>query len=413
MNLHNSIDWMEMVHMNNLTDYKVIIVGGGSAGITVAARLLRESRALRGKIAIIDPATKHYFQPLWTLVGGGAVQKDVTEREQSSLIPDGVVWVREAVEEFFPDKQFIVTDSGNKLYYDYLVVAAGIQIDWHKVKGLKENIGMNGVCSNYSYDSVESTWENIRHFNGGNAVFTNPNTPVKCGGAPQKIMYLADDYFRKSGVRSRSDIIFASGGASIFGVKKYADALNKVIDRKGIVTHFKHNLVEINGQQKKAIFKNLETNEYVTIPYDMIHVVPPMSAPDFLKKSPLAADNGWVDVDQYTLRHKKFGNVFGIGDCTNLPTSKTGAAIRKQAPVLVQNLLCLMNEKTGTQEYTGYTSCPIVTGYGSLILAEFDYSSNPTESFPFNQAKERYSMYLLKKELLPILYWNGMLKGIL
>lgn len=399
--------------MNNLTDYKVIIVGGGSAGITVAARLLRESRALRGKIAIIDPATKHYFQPLWTLVGGGAVQKDVTEREQSSLIPDGVVWVREAVEEFFPDEQFIVTDSGNKLYYDYLVVAAGIQIDWHKVKGLKENIGINGVCSNYSYDYVESTWENIRHFNGGNAVFTNPNTPVKCGGAPQKIMYLADDYFRKSGVRSRSDIIFASGGASIFGVEKYADALNKVIDRKGIVTHFKHNLVEINGQQKKAIFKNLETNEYVTIPYDMIHVVPPMSAPDFLKKSPLAADNGWVDVDQYTLRHKKFSNVFGIGDCTNLPTSKTGAAIRKQAPVLVQNLLCLMNEKTGTQEYTGYTSCPIVTGYGSLILAEFDYSSNPKESFPFNQAKERYSMYLLKKELLPILYWNGMLKGIL
>lgn len=413
MNLHNSIDWMEMVHMNNLTDYKVIIVGGGSAGITAAARLLRESRALRGKIAIIDPATKHYFQPLWTLAGGGAVQKDVTEREQSSLIPDGVVWVREAVEEFFPDEQFIVTDSGNKLYYDYLVVAAGIQIDWHKVKGLKENIGINGVCSNYSYDYVESTWENIRDFNGGNAVFTNPNTPVKCGGAPQKIMYLADDYFRKSGVRSRSDIIFASGGASIFGVKKYADALNEVIDRKGIVTHFKHNLVEINGQQKKAIFKDLETNEYVTIPYDMIHVVPPMSAPDFLKKSPLAADNGWVDVDQYTLRHKKFGNVFGIGDCTNLPTSKTGAAIRKQAPVLVQNLLYLMNGKTSTKEYTGYTSCPIVTGYGSLILAEFDYSSNPTESFPFNQAKERYSMYLLKKELLPILYWNGMLKGIL
>ncbi len=413
MNLHNLIDWMGMVHMNNLTDYKVIIVGGGSAGITVAARLLRESRALRGKIAIIDPATKHYFQPLWTLVGGGAVQKDVTEREQSSLIPDGVVWVREAVEEFFPDEQFIVTDSGNKLYYDYLVVAAGIQIDWHKVKGLKENIGINGVCSNYSYDYVESTWENIRDFNGGNAVFTNPNTPVKCGGAPQKIMYLADDYFRKSGVRSRSDIIFASGGASIFGVKKYADALNEVIDRKGIVTHFKRNLVEINGQEKKAIFKDLETNEYVTIPYDMIHVVPPMSAPDFLKKSPLAADDGWVDVDQYTLRHKKFGNVFGIGDCTNLPTSKTGAAIRKQAPVLVQNLLYLMNGKTGTKEYTGYTSCPIVTGYGSLILAEFDYSSNPTESFPFNQAKERYSMYLLKKELLPILYWNGMLKGIL
>jgi len=189
--------------------------------------------------------------------------------------------------------------------------------------------------------------------------------------------------------------------------------LNRVIERKGIETHYLHNLVEINAPQKKAFFKNLSTDELVTISYDMIHVVPPMSSPDFIKKSPLAADTGWVDVDPYTLRHKKYGNVFGIGDCTNLPTSKTGAAIRKQAPVLVQNLLCLMNQKTGMQKYNGYTSCPLVTGYGSLVLAEFDYDSKPDESFPFDQAKERYSMYLLKKQVLPIVYWNGMLKGLL
>ncbi|MED3561361.1 FAD/NAD(P)-binding oxidoreductase [Bacillus xiapuensis] len=399
--------------MTDLTDYKVIIVGGGSAGITVAARLLKESRALFGKIAIIDPAEKHYFQPLWTLVGGGVVDKKVTEREQSTLIPDGIAWIKEPVEAFFPDEQSVVTASGNKLSYDFLVVAAGIQIDWHKVKGLKESIGKKGVCSNYSFDYVESTWENICHFNGGNAIFTNPNTPVKCGGAPQKIMYLADDYFRKSGVRSNSAIHFFSGAGSIFGVQKYADTLNKVIERKGIETHYLHNLVEIDALQKKAVFKNLSTDELVMVPYDMIHVVPPMSSPDFIKNSPLAADTGWLDVDPYTLCHKKYGNVFGIGDCTNLPTSKTGAAIRKQAPVLVQNLLCLMNQKTGMQKYNGYTSCPLVTGYGSLVLAEFDYDSKPEESFPFDQAKERYSMYLLKKQVLPIVYWNGMLKGLL
>ncbi|MBI0579927.1 NAD(P)/FAD-dependent oxidoreductase [Neobacillus cucumis] len=399
--------------MNDMTDYKVVIVGGGSAGITVAARLLKESRALYGEIAIIDPAEKHYFQPLWTLVGGGVVDKKVTEREQSTLIPDGIVWIKEAVEDFFPNEQSIVTSSGNKLSYDYLVVAAGIQIDWNKVKGLKESIGKNGVCSNYSFDYVDSTWENIRNFSGGNAIFTNPNTPVKCGGAPQKIMYLADDYFRKSGVRSNSTIHFFSGAGSIFSVKKYADTLNKVIERKEIETHYQHNLVEIDAQQKKAVFKNLSTNELVTVSYDMIHVVPPMSAPDFIEKSPLANETGWVDVDPYTLRHKKYGNIFGIGDCTNLPTSKTGAAIRKQAPVLVQNLLCLMNQKTGMQKYNGYTSCPLVTGYGSLVLAEFDYESKPDESFPFDQAKERYSMYLLKKQVLPIVYWNGMLKGLL
>ncbi|USK36461.1 NAD(P)/FAD-dependent oxidoreductase (plasmid) [Bacillus sp. F19] len=399
--------------MSYKAHYKIVIVGGGSGGITVAAQLLRKSRVLRGDIAIIDPATKHYYQPLWTLVGGGAARREVTEREQASVIPDGAEWLKDAVTEFYPDENLVITASGNKLRYDYLVVATGIQIDWHKVKGLKENIGKNGVCSNYSYDFVESTWENISNFKGGTAIFTNPNTPVKCGGAPQKIMYLADDYFRKSGVRSQSNIIFASGGATIFGVKKYADALNKVIERKKVETCFKHNLIEIDGEKKQAVFENLDTEERVTMQYDMIHVVPPMSAPNFIKKSPLAARDGWIDVDKYTLQHKRFHNVFGIGDCTNLPTSKTGAAIRKQAPVLVQNLLCQMNAMPVIHEYNGYTSCPLVTGYGSLILAEFDYDCNPDETFPFDQSKERLSMYLLKKELLPVIYWNGMLKGLM
>ena len=402
---------MEMPEQNQRTHYKIVIVGGGSAGISVAARLLRKSRDLFGKIAIVDFATKHYYQPLWTLAGAGAVKKDITEREEAAVIPSGAIWVQDAVAEFSPDENAVITASRTKLHYDYLVVAAGIQIDWDKVKGLKESIGKHGVCSNYSYDYVDSTWDNIRHFKGGTAIFTNPNTPVKCGGAPQKIMYLADDYFRKSGVRSQSSIRFVSGGASIFGVKKYADALQKVIERKQIETHFKHNLIEIAGDKKQAVFENLNTNERVVMPYDMIHVVPPMSAPDFIKHSPLAASDGWLDVDKYTLQHKRFANVFGVGDCTNLPTSKTGAAIRKQGPVVVQNLLSLIDGKQVGSKYDGYTSCPLVTGYGKLILAEFDYEMNPKETFPFDQSRERRSMYWLKKEMLPLMYWKGMLKG--
>ncbi|MDF2679562.1 MAG: pyridine nucleotide-disulfide oxidoreductase [Brevibacillus sp.] len=402
-----------MSGMSHKTHYKIVIVGGGSAGITVAARLLRQSRDLFENIAIVDPARKHYYQPLWTLVGAGKVSKEVTEREEASVIPKGAVWMQDAVAEFQPNENAIITESGNKLNYDYLVVAAGIQIDWDKVKGLKESIGKHGVCSNYSYDYVESTWDNIRNFKGGTAIFTNPNTPVKCGGAPQKIMYLADDYFSKSGVRSRSSITFVSGGATLFGVKKYADALQKVIERKQIETRFKHNLIEIISEKKQAVFENLDTNDPVIMPYDMIHVVPPMSAPEFIKKSPVASVDGWLEVDKYTLQHKRFGNVFGIGDCTNLPTSKTGAAIRKQGPVVVQNLLSLMSGKPIRNEYNGYTSCPLVTGYGKLILAEFDYELNPQETFPFDQSRERLSMYLLKKDLLPLMYWNGMLKGIM
>lgn len=399
--------------MQSKMHYKIVIVGGGSGGISTAARLLKASHNLRGQVAVIDPSDKHYYQPLWTLVGAGEVKKQVTQRAEASVIPNGAVWIRDAVSEFFPEDNRLATKSGNTVTYDYLVVAPGIQIDWDKVKGLRENMGKNGVCSNYAYEYAESTWENLRNFKGGTAIFTAPNTPIKCGGAPQKIMYLAEDYFRKLGIRQRSKVLFASGGTVIFGVKKYAQALNKIIQKRDIQTQFGRNLVEINGEKRQAIFEDLQTKEKIPVHYDMIHVVPPMSAPDFIKASPLADEAGWVDLDKYTLQHKRFKNVFGIGDATNLPTSKTGAAIRKQAPVLTANLLAAMNGKPLAAKYNGYTSCPLITGYGRLVLAEFDYDNNPAETFPFNQAKERFSMYVLKKVLLPIIYWNGMLKGLM
>lgn len=393
--------------------YSVVIVGAGSAGISVAARIVRACKKLKGQVAIIDPAAKHYYQPLWTLVGGGAAKKEESERELSSLIPAGVDWVCDAVTTFQPEQHTLSTKQGASFSYDYLVVAAGLQIDWDGVKGLKDTVGKNGVCSNYAYQTVESTWENIRNFKGGTAIFTHPNTPVKCGGAPQKIMYLADDYFRRTNVRNQSAIIFASAKGSIFDVPKYANTLHNVIRRKNIDTRYKRNLLEIRSNTKEAVFEHLETKEQEVWKYDMLHVTPPMKAPDFIKDSPLADIAGWVDVDPYTLQHKRFSNIFGIGDCTNLPTSKTGAAIRKQAPVVEQNLLALINDASLSAKYDGYTSCPLVTGYNKLVLAEFDYNLEPRETFPFDQSEERFSMYLMKRNLLPILYWNGMLKGLM
>lgn len=390
--------------------YPVLIIGGGSAGITVAARLRKHVPA--GDIGVVEPAEKHYYQPLWTLVGGGVMPKRTTERSEASVMPAGVSWVRDSVTEFLPAENAVRTAGGATLRYDYLVVAAGIQIDWHKVKNLPECLGKDGVCSNYSYEHVQSTWEFIRGFKGGTAVFTQPNTPIKCGGAPQKIMYLAEDHFRRSGVRDRCDVRFYSGDPAIFKVKKYADALTRVIESRGMKTFFQHNLVELRPQSREAVFQNLAAGGAEVVQrYDMIHVTPPMSAPDVIKRSPLANAGGWVDVDKATLRHTRFANVFSCGDASSLPTSKTGAAIRKQAPVLVANLLAAMRQAQPAQTYDGYTSCPLVTGYGKLILAEFDYDLKPTETFPFDQGKERRSMYLLKKHVLPPLYWSGMLKG--
>ena len=389
--------------------HQVVVVGGGNGGISVAARLLRA--AMGTDVAIIEPSSMHYYQPLWTLVGGGDARKEATQRSEASVIPKGAKWIHDAAAEFCPEENAVLTASGTKVGYDFLVVAPGIQLNWGAITGLQESIGKEGVCSNYSYEYVDKTWEFIRNFKGGTAIFTHPNTPVKCGGAPQKIAYLADDAFRRQGVRDKTTIVFASASASIFPVEKYAKTLRQVIARKGIDARFRTNLCEIRPETKEAVFENLDTGEQTVLHYDMIHVTPPQSAPDFIRRSPLANEAGWVDVDKYTLQHNKYRNVFALGDASSLPTSKTGAAIRKQAPVLVQNLAACIHGKPLTASYDGYAACPLVTGYGKCVMAEFDYDLKPRETFRIDQSKERRSMYLVKKYGLPLLYWKAIMKG--
>ena len=263
--------------------HQVVIIGGGNGGISVAARLLRAAKGT--DVAIIEPSSKHYYQPLWTLVGGGAAKKEATEHTEASVIPKGATWIRDAVAEFCPDENAVLTASGKKVTYDFLVVSPGIQLNWGTIKGLKEAIGKNGVCSNYSYEYVGKTWEFIRNFKGGTAIFTHPATPIKCGGAPQKIAYLADEAFRRQGVRDKTTIIFATANAGIFQVEKYAKTLRAVVARKGIDARYRTNLVEIRPETKEAVLKNLDTNEETIVHFDLIHVTPPQSAPDFVRRA--------------------------------------------------------------------------------------------------------------------------------
>ncbi|MCB9914474.1 MAG: NAD(P)/FAD-dependent oxidoreductase [Planctomycetes bacterium] len=389
--------------------HSIVIVGGGTAGISVAARLLLADPAL--DVAIVEPSTKHYYQPLWTLVGGGVFSREITERDEADYIPAGATWIRARVAGFDPDAKRVELEGGEHLTYDQLVVAAGIQLDWHKIAGLEGHLGKDGICSNYTYETVESTWATLQAMKSGNAVFTFPSTPIKCAGAPQKIMYLADDHLRRSGVRDKCEVIYASASPGIFGVEHYAKPLRKVVERKGIQTHFKKDLVEVRPAKKEAVFRDLDGGAELVLSYELLHVVPPQSAPDFVKRSPLADAAGWVEVDQYTMQHVRHPDVFSCGDCSSLPASRTGAAIRKQAPILADNLLAHRGGQPITGHYDGYASCPLVTGYGKLILAEFGYGGKVMETFPFDQRQERYSMYALKAYGLPELYWNGMLRG--
>lgn len=392
--------------------YQILIIGGGNAGISVAAQLLRKENSL--KLGIIEPSSKHYYQPAWTLVGGGVFDIQDTVRKESELIPKGVKWIQDSVVSFQPEQNQVTCYSGLQFTYDYLVVAPGIQLNWNAVAGLKETVGKNGVCSNYAFEQAPYTYEALQSVKKGDVVlFTSPSTPIKCGGAPQKIMYLAADMFRKKGILDQVHIEFVSGGSVIFGVEKYARSLMQLVKEYDIHLHFKHDLISIDGEKKTATFKIMDGwgGQTVTKHFDVIHVTPPQAAPDFIRNSKLANGARWIDVDQYSLQHNRYPNIFGIGDATSTPNAKTGAAVRKQAPVLVSNILNLIKGKPMKSKYNGYGSCPLVAGYGKLILAEFGYNNTVMETFPFDQSKPRWSMWFLKKYILPWMYWNKILKG--
>ncbi len=394
------------------THYQILVIGGGNAGLSLSAHLLLKNKKL--DIGIVEPSDKHYYQPAWTLVGGGVFDINDTVRNEVDFIPKQANWIKDSCVSFQPENNQVTLASGTVLTYDYLVVCPGIQLDWGSVKGLKEALGHNGVTTNYSFKVAPYTFECLKNFKGGKVLFNNPPTAIKCGGAPHKIMWLAGDYFRRHGLLDKAEIHYYSGGTRLFGVEKYEKTLKKVAERYHVQTHFFEKLEEVDGPNKRARFVGFgEHNKGVEtwVDYEIFHVTPPQSAPDFIKQSPLANSAGWVDVDKYSLQHVRFPNVFSLGDSSSLPTSRTGAAVRKQTPVVATNLLALIEGQPLPAKYNGYSSCPIITGYGKLVLAEFDYNNQPMETFPFDQSKERWSMYQLKKQVLPRMYWNLILRG--
>lgn len=388
----------------------ILIIGGGTAGITIAARLLKAEKNL--KVKIIDPAERHYYQPLWTLVGGGLATLEETDRKMGDVIPRNVAWVKEHVNRINPKEKIVHTEEGSEHSYDALVVAPGIRLAMEEVEGLTEALANDHrVWTNYSVEYVNKGVEAINTFNGGDSYFTFPNSPVKCGGGPQKIMWITEQWLVKNKVKEASTVNFIAPGGEIFGVPKYRDALQLLVEDRGIKTHFKQHLVAINHKKSEIILENVETKERSTKSYDLLHVTPPQRAFDFVKKSGIANDAGFVDVNRETLQHVTYPEIFSAGDASSLPTAKTGAAIRKQAPILVHNLIAHLKQNALKPSYDGYTSCPLVVSHNKVILAEFGYDGSILETFPFNQAKPRRSMYLLKRFMLPKIYFLGMLKG--
>ncbi len=419
--------------------HQVVFIGGGSGTMMGASQLLRYNKGGKLDVAIIEPSETHYYQPEWTLVGGGIKSKSSTAKPMKEVLPKAATWIKDYVEDIDPDNNKVILRSGDEIEYEYLVVAPGVEYRLDLIEGLSDAMGKNGVCSNYM--DPDYTWEVLQNFKGGTALFTQPTTQIKCPGAPQKIMYITADHIRGNGVIKDTNMVFATPGSVVFGVEPFKSELVRIInDKYDIAQRYGYKLVKVDGVNKIATYERADlpegSNHVVNDPnnkinetqngdryeikYDMMHLAPPQSAPRWFMKTKLAnqdgPNKGWMAVDKYSLQSTKYSNVFGLGDVTDLPTAKTGAGIRKQAPVVTESILNLIDGKEiSDKKYSGYASCPLLTSKHTMLLAEFGYDGvRMTDPMLPNwlTAKERWLMWIMKRYILGNLYWMLMRRGI-
>lgn len=425
---------------------KIVVVGGGAGGIMAVARL---NRALSNPdITLIAPNETHIYQPGQVFVAAGEMTTEDLLRDNKDFIPESVNWIKDEVKTFDPENNKVTLRSGKEVAYDYLIVATGLQYHYEWIKGLsKDMIGTNGISSVYLNDPEagtarggSATWDWFKELREAaktgtpKVICTQPSTPIKCGGAPQKILYLSDDYLKNDGLTA--EYIFATNGSTLFGVPSVNDTLANVVQPfyGNITNNFGHNLIAIDAEKKIATFEHKYTvkgeydedlEEYdmikkvenVEIAYDFIHIVPPMAGVDAVANSDLAwqkgSAKGWLEVDKETLQHRRYKNVFGIGDICGVPKGKTGGSARHHAPILVENLIALMEEKEMKGKFDGYTVCPLKTRYGKIIMAEFDYKGEaPSFSF-LAVGEERWVWWVFDLYMLKPMYWNLMMRGLM
>lgn len=432
---------------------KIVILGGGLAGMSTAARL--NNTISDADITVIEPdPISVSYQPGQTLVASGIWEIDDIVYKRDDFVPSGVKLIKGSVTSIDPENNKVIVDGSQEVTYDQLIVAAGANLNYAAIKGLegeitssgkdnaatKKTITQNGVHSLYFQDGAVATWKGIQELINTakahkgpeklQALFSNPRGAIKCGGAPLKIMYLTHARLVEAGVRDKVELTFNTNNGVLFGIPDYNAPIVKQFEARDFKVNYKHNLAEIDPATKTAtfnkwkmekkefedemgepIFKEVEVSEPVTFKYDFIHVAPPMKTPDVVGKSKIGSAGSWVTVNKETLQSGFFPNVWAVGDCAGVPMGKTGGSARKQYKVVVENVIAAMGGKELTAKYDGYTVCPLITSIGTVMLAEFDWSKKPTPSFPLDPTKERWIYWLLKVYMLKPMTMYGMLSG--
>lgn len=407
---------------------KIVVIGGGAAGISMAARL--KGWLDTPDITIIDPSERQYYQPGFTLIASGVYQPDEVWKKQSDCMPDGVKWIKDSVTAVDPVWNQVTTTNNGKIPYDFLVLTPGLQTNWEKVEGIThDTLGQGNAHSIYDFEGAQKTWKALQEFSktGGKGIYTDTYTKHKCGGAPKKICLLSEHYNRKQGTRENVSLNYYTAAHELYDIPYFTPRLLEIYKERNVPINLNVRVKGVDTASKKVHFEKVEKvgEEKIVTPfiedYDFLHFTPPMSAPDFVRDAGLGWTEGklaaesWVMVDKATLVHQKYPNIVSLGDVAGIPTSKTSAAIRQQVPIAAKNLIALMEGKEPAEKYNGYAACPIVTDYGHVLLCEFDYDKKPANSFPFSMmdtSKELWAAWVLKVYFLKPMYFYGMLNGL-
>lgn len=392
--------------------HDVVIIGGGNAGVSLAARLLRKGVK---DVAVVEPATEHRYQPLFSHIAGGRAKASAAVRPQASVMSRGVRWIQDRAVDIDPAAKTVSLATGDALGYNQLVVCPGMQLDWDKIPGLADAVQSPSGASHYELDRATKAWTLLKALKSGTAVFTMPSGPIKCGGAAQKPMYLACDYWRKQGVLQDIRVIMVQPSATVFGVPGVDEELNRKIAEYGIELRLDSEVVLVEPSARTVLVKNNGTGLAEELHYDVLNAVPPQSAPDWLKSTDLPASgdaSGFVEVDPETLRHVRFPDIWSLGDSAGTANSKSGGALRKQAKVLAENLIAAREGRPLPERYDGYSVCPFTVSRSTVVFAEFDDQYRPMPTIPKVPTwKESRVSWVVDRDIFPQVYWNLILKG--
>lgn len=388
--------------------HRVVVLGGGNAGMSVAGRI---ARAGVDDIVIVEPRTHHLYQPLFSHVAGGTAKASQARRPQQEVLPRGVDWIRDAATRVDPAARRVTLASGNEVGYEHLIVCPGIRRNWGAIPGLEAAIRTPRVSSHYEFGLARKTSRLLRDVRSGTVVFTQPPGPASCGGAAQKPMYLACDYWRARGVLDDIRVILAVPGSTLAPVDPADGELERKVVEYGIEVRFDTELAAVDGTAQTVTLRGASGEE--TLPYDVLNVVPPQVAPAWIAESGLADDTGFVDVDPELLRHRRFPEVWALGDAAATRNAKSGGALRKQTKALAENLVAVLQGRAPRSRYSGYTVIPFTVSRHTVVFAEFDDRDRPQPTIPgwTGLARERRLAWVFDRHLLPWVYWHLITKG--